>query len=122
MSKLNDWCINADVHSRFSTWCKCERNSKLESLQTLLAAETTVDFGRYADALSRCKNFTQWKARALALQIPQEAVLASRTPTDALRLIGIRFMFDAKPGDIITADLRDRAYFMDAEVEQWLTQ
>ena len=31
-------------------------------------------------------------------------------------------MYDAEPGDTITANKKDRAYFLDAEADQWQQQ
>ena len=122
MLTVTDWHTNLAVHERFAKFCKCDKNAKLELVTELIRREPHVGFARYSDALATCKILGQWKARALAAKLPSESVLAARTPPEVLRLLAVRFTFDASLGDVISADLRDRDYFLDQEALDWLAQ
>ena len=91
-------------------------------MNRLLAAETLVAFTRYSEILATCKNLAQWKARGLAASIPRDAILNVRSSAEALRLLGLKFLFMASPGDTITADLRIRSFYVEAELEDYLSQ
>lgn len=88
----------------------------------LSSTETTVDFMKYSNVLARCKNLSQWKARALCVKVPAEAVLTARSPTDALRMLAMKFIFDADHGDLMPADLASRDTFINGEVTTRLSQ
>ena len=91
-------------------------------LQAQPRQETMHTFRSPFVVLVKCKNMAQWKARVLAAGIPQEAALSVRSPLEAIRLLAVRFIFEAEPGEALCSSLRDRAYFMDEEGCEWLSQ
>ena len=122
MGKLSSWTLNREVHLRFSAFCRCEKNAKLEACHALFNLEPYVSFTKYGDTLGRCKQLAKWKARALAAGIPNDTTLAIRTNNDAIRLLALRFFFESTPGDVITADLSGRDSYIDRDLEDFLSQ
>ena len=88
----------------------------------MFAAESHVTWNRYWAAVERRKFFSQWQGRALVKHIPQDAVMACRCMADVGRLLAIKFMHEAAPGDVITADLASRDSFVLPDASNWLTQ
>ena len=88
----------------------------------MFTSESHIGIARYFEQLVKAKGMAQWKARGLATGIPDDAITACKSPTDALRLLAVRFMFDAGAGDPITADLKSREYFISPDTERWLSQ
>ena len=88
----------------------------------LFVNDPHVSLSRYAEQLAKLKGVAQWKARALAVLVPNEAVLASKGPIDAVRLLALRFLYDSQAGDAIAADLRSRSHFIDETSETWLSE
>ena len=122
MFRMTQWMISREIHTRFATFCKCDRNDKLKHADALFTSEVAVTYVRYAEQLAKCKNMAQWKARALAGGVPQEASLSVRTSGEAIRLVAIRFIFDSQPGDVLTTDMKSRSFFMEDDLETFLSQ
>ena len=122
LKRVTDWTINIDIHTRFVAYCRCDKNGKLEAVTATIEANTFLGFVRYCDTLQRCKSITQWRAIALGARIPSDAVLVTRTKSEAIRMLVIRFLFESSLGDAITAGLKGRGYFMSRQTEEWLSQ
>ena len=122
LRRVTERVVNDTTHASFAAYCSVDKNRKMEIVEELIRKEGGVAWSRYWPDIQQCKNLGQWKARALAAKLSSESVFAARTPPEALRLLAVRFMFDAPLGDVISADLRDRDYFLDQEALQWLAQ
>ena len=122
MLSVTEWTLTLQIHDAFMEFCSCVRNTKASEATALFAGDPSISYTRYWAALQKCKNITQWKARALAAGLPSEAVLAIRGMGDAGRLMVVGFISKAQPGDAITADLRQRSHFIDAETDTYPSQ
>ena len=122
MVRMTQWMISREIHNRFITFCKGDRNEKRRHSDALFTAEIAITYVRYAEQLAKCKSMAQWKARALASGVPAEAALSVRTAGESIRQLAVRFFFDSQPGDVLTADMKSRDFFIHADVETYLTQ
>ena len=102
-------------------FCKVEKNAKLTTVTAIFQSAPHVSFTRYAELLGRCKNMAQWKARTLAVGVPEEASLHVRSSLECLRLLAARFIFDTTPGEPLCSSMRDRDFFVDQEANDWLS-
>ena len=120
MASLVDWQLDVEVHTRFAEYCRCDKNDKMDKVAKLVAADKAVSFTRYAEQMIKLKGENQWKARGLKVGVPPEATLQVKSPSEALRLLAVRFLYEAEPGDNIGADLKSRSFFVDAGCDEWL--
>ena len=118
-SKVTDWVIDAETHTRFSHLCSCDKNAEMPKFEKMIKGDTHISFLKYSDAVVKTKSLKQWQARALAIGSPEEAVLATRSKQEALRLMAITFFIKAKPGEHIMGDCKGREHLIDNEVEEW---
>ena len=81
-----------------------------------------ISIAQYSEPMCKTKNIEQWKARPLAVGTPPEAVREIKSPADGFRLVGLRFIYLSVAGDCISADLKDRVFFIDAASDVWLSQ
>ena len=115
LHKLAQWTVNGDVHQRFSVFCRSDKNAKLQPVTAMFATEVNVSSTKYFEHMVKTKWAPQWKAIALAVGMADDAVTAVKGPLDSLRLLTLRFLFLAEAGDCITADLKDRSFFISPE-------
>ena len=122
LARISGWTLDREISNRFIHFCHCDKNVKIQAVSQLLSTDPHVAFTRYSEVLAKCKNLAQWKARGLAAGIPRDSILNVRSPGEALRLLGLKFLFNANPGDVITADLRNRSFYVEQELEDYLSQ
>ena len=78
-----------------------------------------MSFTRYFEELGGCKSLAQSRAKALRLKVPEEAVLAGRTKTDIGRVLFIQYAIMSKPGDQVSANLKNREHFFNDDLIDW---
>ena len=114
--------INKETHRNFSTLCACVGNAKMKDVDSLFDREVMVSLSKYIIPLVRCKGFKQLQGRALSLKMTSEAVLVTRSASEAIKLIALKHIFSCQVGDPISADLKSREHFIDAELTTWMAQ
>ena len=122
MTSLSEMYINKAIHNIFSTLCASRGNAKMKDVDRLFDSEEMVSLAAYLAPLIRCKSYAQWQGRALALQLPSEAVLATRSAGEAIKLIALEYISTCKAGDPISANLKPRDHLIDAELTTWMSQ
>ena len=122
LANITGWNVNTAVHRRFAEFCRCSSNTRMATIEKLFDRESHVGWMQYAEILGKAKNLQQWKARVHAVGCPQEAMFAIQSTQDGLRLMAVRFLYLSQPGDIITADLKDRGAFIQPGSEAFLSQ
>ena len=78
-----------------------------------------MSFTRYFEQLGSCKSLAQWRAKALRLKVPEEAVLAGHTKTDIGRILFIQYAISSMPGDQVSANLKSREDFFNDDLIDW---
>ena len=84
----------------------------MAATEQLFESSPDVAFPIYWAQLAKCKGLEQWKARIIAINAPQEAVLAIRNLNDVGRLLGLIYFAASQPGDEMATDLRGRDFFI----------
>ena len=122
MHKIAQWTVNKEVHARFALFCRVDKNAKTIPVTEMFTTEVNIRSTKYFEQLAKTKSEKQWKARASAVSMTSEAVLAVKGQLGSIRLLAVRFLFLAEAGDCITADLKDRAFFISPEAGDFLSQ
>ena len=122
LHKIAQWTVNKEVHTRFAVFCRSDKNANTIPVTEMFATEVNVSSTRYFEQMVKTKSQKQWKARALAVGMADEAVKAVKGQLDSIRLIAVRFFFLAEAGDCITADLKDRSFFISPAAGEFLSQ
>ena len=122
LSRVTTWTLTLDVHDSFLVYCSTVRNQKAKEATALFAGEGSIGYTNSWTALQKCKNITQWKARALSQGLPSEAVLVVRNMGDIGGLLVLGFLHNSQPGNAIAADLKSRESFIQADIELYLSQ
>ena len=118
MAKVSEWVHKEESHTALSKFMSIERNNRMKTLDEMFTREPHVSYVKYSTEALKCKSMAQWKGRMLAVQIPEEAVHAVRTPAECCRLIALKYMSSV---DVVpTADLKSRNYWVTTELTEWL--
>ena len=119
LPKVTDAVFTPIIHENFSNWVSCDENQETKKLNTKTTAEPDMSFTPYWEKLGACKSLAQWRAKALRLKVPEDAVLASRTKTDIGRCLYIQYAILAKPGSVISGNLKSREHFFNENLLDW---
>ena len=111
MTRMSQWILNKAIHLKFAAFCRCN-GQKMAATEQLFESTPDVAFPIYWAQLAKCKGLEQWKARIIAINAPQEAVLAIRNLNDVGRLLGLIYFAASQPGDEMATDLRGRDFFI----------
>ena len=122
MITIADLYFSKGISRNFIAFCSCAGTAKAKEAEALFNSEEIVSLARYIIPLIRCKGFLQWQGRALALKVPSEAVLATRSAAEAIKLIALKYISTCQIGDPISADLKSRERFIDANLTNWMSQ
>ena len=97
LSSLADWQLHVEVHTRFAEFCKCDKNEKVARP---FAIDKAVSFTRYAEQMIKLIGEKQWKARGQMVGIPLKTISQAKSPSDALRLLAVRLLYEAEPAAV----------------------
>ena len=122
MITVADMHLNKETSRNFITFCSCAGNAKVKDVEGLFDIDEMVSLARYLVPLVRCKGFRQWQGRALARTVPSEAVLATRSAAEAIKLIALKYISACQIGGSISADRKTREHFIDANLTTWMSQ
>ena len=122
MAQVSQWTLARESHMLFAVTCAATRNKKMEDVKEIFDTTAHVGFDRYWQTFGKCKDEKQWKARCQGVKIPFEAIEAAKGVGDLGRLLAIQFFNKSSPGDAITADLKDKDFFIgsDGTLAAWL--
>ena len=121
MSNVSNWSLNIAVHTRFSAFTRTSGNRKIREVAEKFETSLTIPFTRYADALQKLKStLKQWQTRLIATGCPADAVLATRSAQDVLRLLALIFIHQTEAGTPFSADLSNKEAYIDEAYIQYM--
>ena len=122
MRKVENMHITKIIHVALLKVLACTGNAKVKDAEQLFERAHTIAFRDYVRPMSKCKNLSQWEARALSAGVPAEGSLALRTPVECVTALMLQCIYHCQAGDPISASLESRDKYVDESLTNWLSQ
>ena len=91
MAKAAEAVVDRGIHNEFTKWVACEGHQKAIAVGESVEQDTQQSYTRYFEALGKTKSLAQWRAKALALEVPSEGCLAARSVSDVGRMLLLKW-------------------------------